>query len=142
AGLYGTFGGTVSVNVPAVQVTGTFSGDIDTRAATQHVKITGTGVSITIAGQQIGGDVTFEQSAAGVKVTLRNGTLSLGSVLQVQQADGDFSLTSTGVVANVVISRFTFSLGSGISLTLDPGGSISIKVDSAAGTFSVQVLGG
>ena len=127
--------------MPGVTFGGAFTGDVDTRAATRHVRITGTGVTLTIAGQSIGGDITFEQSDAGVAFTLRNGTLQLGSVVDVQHADGSLALTSAGLVADLTITQFTFSLG-GASLALDPGGSVSLHVDTAASALSVRVLKG
>ena len=136
AGLEGTFAGTLAGFVSA----DLFTADIDTRAATRHVRITGTGVHVTVAGQSLGGDFTFEQSGAGVTVTVHNGTLQLGSVVNVQHADGTLVKTSAGVTADLSVTQFTFTLGTGISLGLDPGGSVTIHVDPSS--LSVRVLKG
>src|SRR5205807_2227411 len=114
-GVAGSLTGDVAVTIPGVSFTGSLAlqldsaaGDIDTRVATRHVRISGTGVHVTIAGQSIGGDFTFEQNADGVLVTLHNGTLSLGSVVDVQQADGTLSIASAGVTADLTVTHFTF----------------------------------
>ena len=142
AGLYGTFAGTVVLNVPAVSFAAQLTADIDTRAATRHVKLTGTNVALSIAGATLTGDFTLEQSAAGVKVTIKShagsSLLTLGSFVNVRQASGEFTIAPTGVTGSVTITDVVVTLP-GIGFTLAPGGSISLALTSSS--VSVSVIG-
>ena len=62
AGIAGSFNATVAVNIPGVSMAGAFAVQIDTTAASKFVRVSGTGVSLTVAGQTLTGNFTLEQT--------------------------------------------------------------------------------
>jgi hypothetical protein len=109
-GISGTISqSTVTAHVPGVTFTGVFTVTTDTTSATaKAVKVTGTGISLTMAGQTIAGNVVIEQ------LTDESGTR------RVRVAGTSMSLTFGGGVAGVTGGQGLFVFNSlGLAGTFD-----------------------
>ncbi len=149
AGLAGRLSGTVSLNVPGVVMSATLAVELNNTSAaidesfvvagvaTQlvlpagpYVKVSGTNISLTIDGQKLKGDFTFQQQTVSgqqvVKLTLANVYLGLGDgttdFVSVSNGSGQLTITAVGISGN-------FS------------GTVAVNVPSVtfAGSFSVAV---
>ena len=63
----------------AVSLQGAFTLQLDTAAG--YLRVAGTGVSLVVAGQRLFGDFAVEKSGSTVKITIANGSLSLGELM-------------------------------------------------------------
>ena len=132
-GLAGRLSGTVTVSVPGVGVTGTLGLVLNTTAthvvdsltvgstiinldipSGPYLELTGTGLSLTLAGVSVAGDLTFTQTGAGaarvVTLSIANGSLTLGTLAPISFA-GDVLVTRSGVAARLALSVSTLALG-------------------------------
>ncbi len=164
-GLAGRIGGTVALNVPSVTFGGTFTVAINTRAAAvervltvgedevvlslpagPYVRVEGTGVTLTILGQTLGGDFSFERvtGADGLPVTAiaaRNVTFTLGSGsygVKLTHGTGAFLVTSAGI-AGELSGTVALTLPAGVSFTGDFA--LAVNNTNAAVSTSFQVGG-
>ncbi len=105
AGTFGSLDGSVVVAVPGVEVLSDLAAEIDTRPATQRLRITGTGVVVAIAGVELEGDFSLERSTAGgvavVKIAVAHAGLSLGDNVGVSGASGQFVVSPDGVAGQL-----------------------------------------
>ena len=152
-GAHGSFAGTVAFTVPNVSLSGSLTVEVDTRAATRHLRVVGTDVLLTVAGQVLRADVSFEQATAAgggtmVKVAIASTAghplLSLtaggANVLVVTAATGQLLLTSAGIAGSLVVSTFALTIPGGTTLTAD-----ELRVDVStvrAPVTETFVLGG
>ncbi len=128
-GIQGSITATLAVNLPSVQVlAGAFTIDVNTITAPNYVRVSGTGVSLSIAGQTIGltptGTFTVVQTTAtdGSKVVTFsvNGlmlVLAAGGTtfVNVTNGGGTFLLTAQGIAANFAVTA-SFAVP-GVTLT-------------------------
>ena len=156
-GLAGSIGGTVALTVPGVAVAGsltlqlnTTGGDVDetfrvagvptnlTLTADTAVSVVGTGLSLTIAGQTLTGDLTVTRSvdAAG------RSTLTLvGQNLRLVLGSGasTVTLTQNGAATLVLTpSGMTADLGVDVAVSVPNvavTGTVTLHVDTAAGVL-------
>jgi len=131
----GSFAGTVTSNVPGVSLSGAFTVQINTRnPANRFVRVSGTNVNLTVAGQTLSGDFMIEQTttAAGgtvVGIAVDKLTLTLGdgtnTYLSVTNGEGYFLLTPTGIAASATASvNVTVP---GVTLT---GGVVKVRINT------------
>ena len=128
--------------------------DLDTRAATRHVRVAATGVDLVLAGQTLHGDVVIEQSTTAtgqsvVTVAVVNTladpsnllTLTTGSttILAIGAATGILVIGPTGVAGSLDVQDFTLTLGAGITLTAS---SITVEVNTGRTAVSQTVTVG
>ena len=155
-GIYGRFGGSVAVDVPDVTFTGAFQIKLNTTDLAQDLtgptetllahsfRIEGLGVTLTIAGQQIGADgfVVESNTTAGVdgvlgglgaaddetivSIALDNLTLQLGApgdpfidITAANDLDGAILINGLGLAATFSgsVTPGTFTLPPGMGLT-------------------------
>lgn len=128
-GMAGSISGTVSLTVPGVNFAGNFAVEINTTAASvdetiqvggqtltlqltagPFVRVTGEGVTLSVLGQTLTGNFSFEQvtAAGGEKLTTviaSNVSLSLGdgttSFVSVTNGEGALLLTSAGLAGQL-----------------------------------------
>ncbi len=158
-GLAGGFGGTVALNVPGVQVAGTFDLLVNTTPtavagpfalsggrsiasipAGPYLKLTGTGVSLTIAGQTLSGDFSIERSTTGsatvTRITASNVSLSLGdgttTYLSLRQGEGSLLVTAAGLAGRISADVQTSNV---------PGFALSGRLSIAVNTTSAAAEG-
>ena len=154
AGVHGTFTGAIAFTVPSVSLAATVTVDLDTRAATRHVRVQAAGVDLVLAGQTLHGDVVIEQttSATGQAVvtvavvntladatdllTLRTGSTT---ILAVAAATGVVVIGPGGVAGSLDVQSFSLSLGGGVTLTAD---SITVEVNTGRSAVSHTVTVG
>ena len=181
-GLAGKIGGTLQLSLPApVGLSGTFELVINTTgrrvqdtftlgtttlaldiAPGPYLRIAGDDVTLTIAGQTLQTDVTFEQVtlASGERILtlgVADGSLSLGGVVTVDQINGVLVIAPAGIAgrlsANLVIDlqpAISFSgrielvlnnATTAIRRTIEVGG-VPQQIDVPAGPFlRVEVTG-
>ena len=125
SGVAASFTGTLAVNVPGVSVSGTLSiqvnstsADVNTTFAlgatsftltlpgapagstteAPYVQVSGTGLTLSVAGQTLTGDFTFTSGSGAVTITLANVSLGLGNETTnfVNVSNGAGSLTLAG----------------------------------------------
>ena len=118
-GIRGTVTATVAIDIPGVAASGTFSVQIDTTITPSSLRVTGTNVSLTVAGQTIAGDFTFEKATSGgqpviaiaitgadddgdgtpgAKVVLGDGTTTF---LTIKNIRGAILVTNAGIAADM-----------------------------------------
>ncbi|MDB4408599.1 LEPR-XLL domain-containing protein, partial [Akkermansiaceae bacterium] len=151
-GLAAEVQGTLTFNVPDVSATGDFALRINTTGfainesyevfgvaktltlpAGPYFQIAGTGVELTIAGQEIGGDFTFEQNADGsVRVYIENAFLDLKSgnevIVSVTGGFGTFLIDSAGVAGGISVGTFTLNV-EGVTFTTDK---VTVQINTRA----------
>jgi len=98
AGVVASISGRVQLNLPGIAFDATLALAIDTTAATPSFHLSGTGLALTVLGQALHGDFTFDRVTSNGSTTttidVANGTLSLGAtdggpaVLSVDQGAG------------------------------------------------------
>ncbi len=142
-GLTGTFGGTVAVNVPNVTFSGSFTVDVvsdNVTPANNHVRISGTAVTLTVAGQTLAGNFVMDQTTTTsglsvVKVGVTNLSLALGNgsstFVSVTNGSGLLIVSAQGVAASLTVSP-TFNLP-GVTLI---GGTVNLSINT--GTLPVN----
>ncbi len=153
-GLAGSLTATVASAVPSVSLSGTFTVSFNTTGAPVNeslqvgadtitlnlpagtfVRVTGTNLVLTVAGQTLMGNFTFEQqntaSVQTVTITFANAGLALtagGSALvTVSNAAGTFQLTTAGLVGQA-LATVTVAPSTGISL----GGTFALAINTTA----------
>ena len=143
----GSLSGTLTATLPGVALTGSFALDLLTDAdpsAAQHVWLTATNASLTIAGQQIAADALTVQrvTVAGVSTTtiaIDNGRFQIQSgstvLLSATAITGSFDVTATGVRGSVSATITSNVAGLGFAT------SVTVEVDSSAPFLRVQALG-
>ena len=95
-GLTGSVAGTLAAAVPGV----TFSAaGFAATFAPSRLSITGTGVSLTVAGQAVNGNFTVTTAPAGAALHVDDLNLSIGGVVGVTNGTGDFTLARAGAAA-------------------------------------------
>ncbi|MDB4265285.1 LEPR-XLL domain-containing protein, partial [bacterium] len=141
-GLAAQVQGSLALNIPEVSASGDFALRINTTGlainesfeafgvpktltlpAGPYFQIGGTNVALTIAGQELGGDFTFEQNADGsVRVDVENAFLSLKSgndeIVSVTGGFGTFLIDATGVAGGLSVQTFTIDVA-GVTFTTD-----------------------
>ncbi|MDA7536176.1 hypothetical protein N8534_00340, partial [bacterium] len=152
-GLAAELAGILTVNVPNVSATGNFALRINTTGmlvdesyevfgtpetltlpAGPYFQIAGTGVELNIAGQELGGDFTFEQNADGsVRVDVENASLTLGDgttdFVAITGGFGTFLIDAEGVAGGLSVEdvKADFVTISGVTLTTD---NVTIQVNT------------
>jgi hypothetical protein len=159
-GLVGTLRGTVAVDVPGVVVSGTFEVSVDTRGTTRTFTVSGTGVTLSVAGQQlVGGFTVVKQTDGTLRLTLQGVTLQLGNgtttFLTVTIAAGSFievlptgvtgSLSATVTPSPQLLDVLTLSgLTATVAFSTVPGtGSpyLRVQLGTAGAPVSISVMG-
>ena len=168
AGLVGRIGGTVALTIPQVTLGGTLAVEVNTTpgdataeflsggvTTSLHMptgptlQIVGTGLSLSVLGQTLQGDLTLTRTtdAAGrtsVHVVGHNLVLQLGgagaaAATVTQTGDADLTVSPDGLVGTV---RVAVSLAApGLSLGTPSGGYFEIAVDTRAATKMIRVQG-
>src|SRR5207302_8658296 len=101
AGIKGTLSAHVGVNnVPRFALTAAVAIQLDTTGTTPFVRVAATGVTLTVVGQTLSGDFTFQQSGAVTTVTVANGALSLAGI-SLTHGTGNVTLTAAGVAGTI-----------------------------------------
>ena len=159
--------GTLSLAVPGVSASGTFTIDVNssgaavpatsftvggqtvsitlpasTPAGTAYVKVTATGASLTVLGETVSGDLTATFSGSSLSIALSGGSVSLdGGIATATGVSGMLTVGSGALTA--ALSGYLTVTAPGISITpastTTPNASFS--VDTAAGTFSATLTG-
>ena len=151
-GLAAEIEGTLTFTVPDVLATGDFAlrinttgliinesyeafGALETLAlpAGPYFQIAGTGVELTIAGQELGGDFTFEQNADGsVRVDVENAFLDLKSgnevIVSVTGGFGTFLIDETGIAGGISVGTFSLDV-EGVTFTTDK---VTVQINTRA----------
>ncbi len=139
-GFAGSLSGFLSIQASGFSFAGSFSLALDQNsvASSSYLEITGTGVTLSAAGQTLQGDVTFEQTISGngqrlVSVAIANASLTLGGTtpeVTIANGQGDLLLTSTGLFGTI----------SGTVTTNIPGVALSgtLQVEINTTTSAVQ----
>ena len=172
AGVYGQVAADLQLDVPSISLTGSFKVRFNTTTTDQPITLPGrsspkpgfrvaaTGVSISIAGQTLGGNIVIERIVGPaptftpeVRVAVADLTLTLGSAVAVRAShhwNGALLITSSGVAATFsgslgsgsVADPYVFTLGTGITV----GGTVALVVNTSPvavdETFSVDLPGG
>ncbi|HSF99150.1 MAG TPA: VCBS repeat-containing protein, partial [Ornithinibacter sp.] len=146
SGIAGRVGGTVTLqNVPGVSLAGTLALEVNTTnalvnevfvvggvsttlelAASVPLRVRGTDVSLTIAGQSLSGDVTVTKSTSSLTVSIANGSLSLGTATAPL-------VRATAVTGTLVL------LSAGMYGSISASVAVDIPALTLAGTFTVEV---
>ena len=150
-GVAGRLTGTVALTgVPGVSLTATFDALVNTTTGAVHesflvgdavltvdalagtpFQVTATGVSLTVAGQTLTGDITVTKASGSLTVTVAHGSLSFGPVsaplVRAQDVAGSFTLVSGGLygsgAATVGIDAPGIQVGGTIALSINTTGS-------------------
>ncbi|MDA8439896.1 MAG: hypothetical protein M0Z51_13690, partial [Propionibacterium sp.] len=156
AGVAASLSGTLALTLPGVGLSGSLQVQLNTTGADvtdsvtvgstdvpvvvpagsgSYLRLVGTGISLTVAGQQLTGDLALTDNGSGLTVALTNGSLSLGGGL-VAVSDASASLTAD-------TSGLTGSFTGTVALAI-PGvtasGTVTVQVDTtAAATIPVKV---
>ena len=133
-GITGTISATAALNVPGA----TLAATLQLTIAGTSVTVRGTSVTLTVAGQSVTGNFVFSKSAAEVIVSfdhvvigLGDGTTDFVTISQHDGQTGTLSLRATGITGSFA-ADVKVNLP-GVSLS----GSLSVAVDTAAGTLQV-----
>jgi len=139
----------VTAEVPDVAFGGTFNVAIDTRnPGARYVRVTGTGVSLDVAGQSVGGDFLIEQTRAQdgrqvVRVFVTNVSMVIGDpaapFVDVTGGTGLLLFNSLGLAGRFSIAA-DFELPDGMSLSADVI-ELEINTTSVAVVESLVLLG-
>jgi len=137
AGVAGSVSGDVTLDLPGVTLTtGTFALAVDTTASGGFLRLTGTGITLTIAGQQVSGTFTVERRGDTTTVSVSGGTINLGSgAFVLDQVAGSLVATPAGVAGSLTATVTTAPA----QFTLS--GALAVQVDTAAGYLRVAVAG-
>jgi hypothetical protein len=152
AGTVGSLTGTVTLAVPGLDLQGTLGIDINTTGAAAgglpagpFLRVTGTNVSLSLVGQTLAGNFTFEQStnALGQKV-LKVGVSDVhfsltGNLLNISQGSGLFVITPAGLAGTI---SATIGIDAGTGLSLSGAFSLSINTTGGAVAESLKVGAG
>ena len=133
AGITGSVAGTVAANLPGVTLGGTFGLTVDASG----FSITGTGVSLDIAGQHLAGDFSFERAGTVTRITASNVTLTLSAgattILALEHGEGDFTISAAGVIGRLAADVKTIGI-TGLTLA-----SVEIAVDTTQVIDTVRI---
>ena len=142
-GLTGSFSGTVKTNIPQVAFTGAFTVDVRidrANAASRYLRVTGTGVSLTVAGQELKGNFAIEQTATATgATTVRVGVTGLllafgepaNPFVRISNGSGMMLIGAQGMAASFSVNP-SFNL-TGVSLS---GGTVTLDINT--GTVAVK----
>ena len=115
--------------------------------AGRFLRISGTNLTLAVAGQTLSGDYGFERQGTTTVLTMSNVSISLGGVVNVTHGSGIFTIAPSGLTghlaADVAVSVPGVTLtGTGLGLDLAPGslkvggtGALTIAGQSLSGTF-------
>ena len=146
-GIAGTIAGTVAVNVPGISIGGTLSLAIDTRPGTPFVRVGGTGLTLTVLGQSISGDFSFEQTTVGgarvIRLNASNVVITLGTATAglraAQQSGQTASLTiSDAGVSGSIATRVTV-LGLPTAILTIPNIDVALAFNTSATSRFVRL---
>jgi hypothetical protein len=124
-----------------------------------YVRVTGTGVAVSVLGQTLSGNFAIKRDGSELAVHFDNGELGFGDgthqFVRVTDATGDLSLKATGISgsfsANIVVDVPGVKFDSQLSVELDTAAS-KLKISSSSthltiagqeigGSFSIQQYG-
>ncbi len=139
-GLEGSLSGQIAVTVPGVDLTAGLSVAIDTTlGAASYVQVSGTGVTLSVLGQSVTGNVTFSRDASRtVHLGFDHLAITLGSAsagLTITQGIGDLTVAASGVTGHVSALVAFNGLPSEVSF----GQNIAIDVAFAPGSLLAQL---
>ena len=101
----------------------------------KFVRIAGTGVELSVAGQTLKGDFGFERSGTTTVLSAANVSISLGGVVNVTEGTGQFTLAAGGMSGDLSVK---------VGLTI-PGvtleGTLKLSVDTRNGAKQLTVGG-
>src|SRR4029079_4364607 len=102
------------------------------------VRVSATGVVLSIAGQTLTGDVAFERNSSGTTVlTVANLALSLGGgLITLHQGNGTFTIATTGMTGHIVARVAAHVPG------VQVGGTFALDVNTVTGLLAVAGTGG
>ncbi|MCW5954712.1 MAG: hypothetical protein KIT69_20860, partial [Propionibacteriaceae bacterium] len=124
-GISGSLSGTVTVTIPGVALTGSLRLDVDT--VTGKLAFTGTGLSLSIYGQTLSGNLTVTSTATTVTIEISEAAFNFGSGL-VRLTNGAAELTITAGVLS--------GWAQGTAKLAVPGvaanGTFRVEIDAAA----------
>ncbi len=166
-GLAGQLGGTISLALPGIDLGGTLALEINTTGVAidrpvtvggvtsqlkldqgNYLRVGGKTLTLTIAGQKLAGDFSFEQTTtpAGAKViriAIANATLFLGDeaggmgLSVTQNGTGEFTVSPAGVSGALSVTVALVGIDSA-SITLPPI-TVSFRVDTTLAAPLVRV---
>ena len=132
----------VDVNLPGVAFHASMQVDVDTTPGGNFLRISGTGLSLTIAGQSLtNAAISFERSLVNgvpvVKVALSGADLSFGSFLTIADASGELVIASDGIAGRLSATATLDAEG-----LLDGSFSVGIEVNTRPAAVSETFLVG
>ena len=166
-GIGGRLSGDIAVNIPggAVSISGSFVVEINSTnhrvqasvvvggqvqnldiALGAKVRVSGTGVTIAIAGQIVTADVLFQQietqgGVSAIRIGIANLNMSFaGGLVTVSNGTGAMFLTSTGTGQSSIAARLSATIGvsiPGVSFT----GTLGIVINTGAAVSETFMVG-
>ncbi len=154
--LAGSISGTVAVAIPGVSFSGSLSLELNTTGAVvnqvftvggvtttlalpggaSYLRIAGSGVSLSLLGQTLTGDLAFATVGGVVHLTAANATLSLAAgIVTASGATADLTVEPTGTYGTFSATVATGLPGLGIT------GVLSVEVDTRVASRKLRVTG-
>ena len=151
AGVVGTFSaGLVQFSVPGAAFSGAVSVSLDTTVPAPFFRIAGTGLNLTIAGQTLSGNFTFEErsgvSATGRVLEVSADTISLtlqgdsGPFVSLTGASGQLLVTAQGIAGQVSVPSATVTVPTLFSGTFAVSVQCSSLPTAVTATFGTRGL--
>ncbi|MBL9136319.1 MAG: hypothetical protein JNK85_10640, partial [Verrucomicrobiales bacterium] len=152
SGIAGSFAGKVGFGIEGIRLSvQQLTVEVDTTApASRYLRVSGTGVGVSIAGQTLVGNFVFEETtdeagASIVKVAASGVSLRFGNGQQdfvnITGASGQLLITRAGVAGGLTLSGNIFSIP-GLTIGTDPDGFVRIEINtipnSVEETFSIS----
>ncbi|HEY1684279.1 MAG TPA: hypothetical protein VGG19_05925, partial [Tepidisphaeraceae bacterium] len=140
----GSFSGSLSIGTAS---TAQFSGPVTGTITPTSITASGSGDTVTIAGQSLTGSFSFAYDSTNKEIDLglSGVSLSIGSIISVNIITGTVDITSAGVSGSVTgslaSSSLNFSGSTAFGIMFSPS-SIGISVTGAALNIGGQSLGG
>ncbi|MDB5289858.1 MAG: hypothetical protein JWL69_1099, partial [Phycisphaerales bacterium] len=130
----GSFAGSLTLGSAAAV---SFSGPISVSVTSTVIEATGTGDSITVAGQTISGvGFHFFKDASGLELTVSGINLAYAGVLAVNNAGGTLLVSPTGVSGSAAgtLSSTILGLSGNLSVAFGPG---SLQISGTADKLAI-----
>ncbi len=143
-GVWGAFSGDLALAISGLEVSGTFSAQVNTTAsvvtvagvalAAGTVRIGGTVLTITVGGVAVSGEVWFARTPTGIELTLAHGSLSIGSYVTISEATATLVVTAAGVAGS-----FTAHASLVVPGVAGFEADVSVNLDTATASLAVVV---
>jgi hypothetical protein len=137
----GSFSGQVAAG--SGETGASFSGLVSVTVEPGSITATGTGDTLTVGGSNITADFNFHESSGNLELSVSNVNFALGSLLSVDNASGDLTVTSSGVTgdASGTITKGIGNLSGDLAVSFAPG-SIEISGTNDSLSYADQSLSG